>query len=195
MRNVNTFIGSPVERVEDLRFLRGRGQYVDDLVRPGQWHAAIVRSRVANGRLRSVDTAASLAVPGVHAVITAQDIARETGRPLPTIPFRRPNPRMTPYMQPVLADGVVRYVGEPVAVVLADSAERAEDGAQAVALDIEHLPTVADRRASGGGDVLLVAGSESNRAALFTATDGDVEAAFRDAAYTRREQFRVQRMT
>ena len=51
MRSVNTFIGSPVERVEDLRFLRGRGQYVDDLVRPGQWHAAIVRSSVAHGRI------------------------------------------------------------------------------------------------------------------------------------------------
>ena len=191
MRNVNTFIGAPVERVEDLRFLRGRGQYVDDLARPGQWHAAIVRSPVAHGRLRSVDTAAALAMPGVHAVITAQDV----GRPIPTIPFRRPNPRLTPYMQPVLADDVVRYVGEPVAVVLADSAERAEDGVAAVALDIEHLPAVADRRASARGDVLLVAGSESNRAALFIADDGDVEAAFRNAAYTRREQFRVQRMT
>jgi aerobic carbon-monoxide dehydrogenase large subunit len=191
MRNVNTFIGASVERVEDLRFLRGRGQYVDDLARPGQWHAAIVRSLVAHGRLKSVDTSAALAIPGVNAVITAEDV----GQPVPTIPFRRPNPRMTPYAQPVLADGVVRYVGEPVAVVLADSAERAEDGAQAVALDIEHLPTVADRRASGRGDVLLAAGSESNRAALFTANDGDVEAAFRNATYTRREQFRVQRMT
>src|SRR5262245_44681077 len=120
MRNVNTFIGSPVERVEDLRFLRGRGQYVDDLVRPGQWHAAIARSGVAHERLRSGDTAGTLATPGVHAVITAQDLPR----PIPTIPFRRPNARMTPWMQPVLADDVVRYVGEPVAVVLAESAER-----------------------------------------------------------------------
>jgi carbon-monoxide dehydrogenase large subunit len=95
----------------------------------------------------------------------------------------------------VLADGIVRYVGEPVAVVLADSAEHAEDGAQAVALDIEHLPAVADRHLSARGDVLLIAGTDSNRAALFTAHEGDVDAAFRNAAYTRREQFRVQRMT
>jgi aerobic carbon-monoxide dehydrogenase large subunit len=195
MRNVNTFIGSPVERVEDLRFLRGRGQYVDDLVRPGQWHAAIVRSPVAHGRLRSLDTAEALAMPGVHAVITADDIAQDMGRPLPTIPFRRPNPRMTPYMQPVLADDVVRYVGEPVAVVLADSAELAEDAAQAVVLDIEHLSVVADRQASARGETLLVAGTESNRAGLFTANAGDIETAFRKAAYRRREQFRVQRMT
>jgi carbon-monoxide dehydrogenase large subunit len=191
MRNVNTFIGSPVERVEDLRFLRGRGQYVDDLVRPGQWHAAIVRSSVAHGRLRSVDTAAALALPGVHAVLTAQDL----GRPIPTIPFRRPNPTIAPYAQPVLADDVVRYVGEPVAVVLADSPEQAEDGAQAVLLDIEHLPALADRHASVRAATLLIAGTESNCASMFTADAGDTDTAFRNAAYTRREQFRVQRMT
>src|SRR5688500_609308 len=114
MRNVNTFIGSPVERIEDLRFLRGRGQYVDDLARPGQWHAAVVRSSVAHGRLRAVDTAAALAMPGVHAVLTAQDLPR----PIPTIPFRRPSEAIAPFAQPVLADNIVRYVGEPVALVL-----------------------------------------------------------------------------
>ena len=90
MRQLNTFIGSPVERVEDLRFLRGRGQYVDDLVRPGQWHAAVVRSPVAHGRIWAIATQPALASPGVHAVITAQDI----GRPVPTVPFRRPNFRV-----------------------------------------------------------------------------------------------------
>src|SRR5262244_62568 len=104
MRNVNTFIGSPIERVEDLRYLRGRGQYVDDLVRPGQWHAAMVRSPVAHGRLRAIDAA-------------AQDL----DRPIPKIPFRRPSDTIVPYAQPVLADDVVRYVGEPVAMVLAEA--------------------------------------------------------------------------
>src|SRR5947207_258412 len=138
MRQVNTLIGRPVERVEDLRFLRGRGQYVGDLDRPGQWHAAIVRSSVAHGRLRSVDASAALAMPGVHAVITASDI----GADIPTIPFRRPNPTIAPFAQPVIAREVVRYVGEPVAVVLADSAEFAEDAAGAVTLDIEHKQAV-----------------------------------------------------
>jgi carbon-monoxide dehydrogenase large subunit len=191
MRRVNTFIGSPVERVEDLRFLRGRGQYVDDLVRPDQLHAVIVRSPLAHGRIGSVDTAAALAMSGVHAVITARDI----GRPIPIIPFRRPNPTIAPYAQPVLADDVVRYVGEPVAVVLADSPELAEDAAQTVGLDLEELPVVADRHASARGNVLLMPGTESNCAAVFTANAGDVDAAFRQATYTRREQFRVQRMT
>jgi carbon-monoxide dehydrogenase large subunit len=191
MRRLNTFIGSPVERVEDLRFLRGRGQYVDDLERDGLWHAAIVRSPVAHGRIRSIDTAAALAMPGVNAVLTAQDI----GRPIPIIPFRRPNPTIAPYAQPVIADKVVRYVGEPIAMVLADSAELAEDAAQAVTFDIEHLPVVADRHVSAKGDVLLVEGTITNCATMFTATTGDVESAFRAAAYTHREQFRVQRMT
>src|SRR5579872_3136882 len=123
MRRSNTFIGSPVERVEDLRFLRGRGRYVADLVSPGQWHAAIVRSPVAHGRLRAIDTGVARSMPGVHAVITADDLPR----PVPKIPFRRPSPAIAPYAQPVLADGVVRYVGEPIAMVLADSAELAED--------------------------------------------------------------------
>ena len=107
--------------------------------------------------------------------MTAQDI----GRPIPIIPFRRPNPTIAPYAQPVLAEDVVRYVGEPVAVVLADSPERAEDGAQAVAVDIEHLPPVADRHASVRGDVLLFAGTGSNCASVFTADAGDADAAFR----------------
>ena len=102
MKRTNKFIGSPVERVEDLRYLRGRGQYVDDLVRPGQWHAAIVRSPVAHGRLRAIDTATARSMPGVHAVVTARDL----DRPISKIPFRRPSPAIVPYAQPVLVFGL-----------------------------------------------------------------------------------------
>src|SRR5260370_28821535 len=164
MRRVNTFIGSPVERVEDLRFLRGRGQYLDDLTRAGQWHAAIVRSPVAHGRIRSIDTAAALAMPGVNAVLTAADI----GKPIPTIPFRRPNPTIAPYAQPVIAHEIVRYVGEPLALVLADGAELAEDAAAAVAFDIHHWPVVTDWQASAHGEVLLFTDTPGNCAALIT---------------------------
>jgi carbon-monoxide dehydrogenase large subunit len=191
MRRVNTFIGSPVERVEDRRMLLGRGQYLDDYSRPGQWHAAIVRSPVAHGRIRSIDTSPALAMPGVRAVVTARDI----GGPIPIIPFRRANPTIAPYAQPVIAGTVVRYFGEPVAMVLADSAELAEDAVQAVVVDIEPLSTVIDRHASAKGDPILIAGTTTNCASVFTAASGDVGAAFRDAPYTRREQFRVQRMT
>jgi aerobic carbon-monoxide dehydrogenase large subunit len=191
MRRANTFIGSPVERVEDLRFLRGCGQYLDDLSRERQWHAVIVRSPVAHGRVRAIDTAAARAMPGVNAVLTAADI----GAPIPTIPFRRPNPTIAPYAQPVIAAEVVRYVGEPLAVVLADSAELAEDAAAVVALDIAHLPALTERRASARGDVLLFSGTDTNRAAFITAGKGDVDAAFRAAPYTRRETFRTQRLS
>src|SRR5580692_8297908 len=191
MRRANTFIGSPVERVEDLRFLRGRGQYLDDLTRAGEWHAVIVRSPVAHGRLRSIDTAAARAMPGVNAVLTAADV----GPSIPTIPFRRPIPAIAPYAQPVIAQAVVRYVGEPLAVVLADGAELAEDAAAAVAFEIDHLPAVTDRHTSARGDVLLFEGTGSNRAALITASKGDVESAFRAAAHTRRETFRTQRLS
>src|SRR5580704_16608671 len=166
MRSPNTFIGSPVERVEDLRFLRGRGQYLDDRSRAGQWHAAIVRSPVAHGRIRAIDTTAALAMRGVNAVLTAADI----GKPIPTIPFRRPNPTIAPYAQPVIADAVVRYVGEPIAMVLADGAELAEDAAAAVAFDIDHWPAITDWQTSVKGEVLLFAGTPGNCAALVTAS-------------------------
>jgi aerobic carbon-monoxide dehydrogenase large subunit len=72
----NTYIGAPVERVEDLRFLRGRGEYIDDIQRDGQWHAVIFRSAVAHARIKSIDVSAALAMPRVHAVLTAEDIGR-----------------------------------------------------------------------------------------------------------------------
>src|SRR5262252_7469210 len=140
----NTYIGTPIERIEDLRFLRGRGSFLDDLSRSGQWHASFVRSPLAHGTIRGIDTRAALAIRGVRAVIAGADI----GPTIPTIPFRRPNPTIAPYAQPVIATKVVRYVGEPVAMVLADAPELAEDAALAVELDIAPLPVVADRRAS-----------------------------------------------
>ncbi|MBV8534165.1 MAG: xanthine dehydrogenase family protein molybdopterin-binding subunit, partial [Alphaproteobacteria bacterium] len=142
MRTVNSFIGSPVQRIEDLRFLRGRGQYVDDLVRPNQLYAAILRSSVAHGRVRSIDVTAALAIPGVQRVITARDI----GPKVPTIVIRlQPLPQLEPFQQPVIAHDKVRYVGEPLAVVLAESFAIAEDALEHIAVDIEPLPAVADR--------------------------------------------------
>src|SRR5437879_365610 len=83
MKPTNLLVGSAVERLEDLRFLRGRGQYVDDLRRDGILHAAILRSSVAHGRIRAIDAAAALALAGVRAVITAADM----GAAVPIIPM------------------------------------------------------------------------------------------------------------
>ena len=187
----NAYVGSAVERVEDLRFLRGQGCFLDDMSRDGAWHAAVLRSPVAHGRIVRLDPAAALAVPGVHGVITAADIPGA----MPTIPFRRPNPTIAPYAQPVIADGTVRYVGEPVALVVAETAETAEDALAAIALEVDALPAVVDWRSSAAGDTLLFAGTGGNVAAVFTARRGDTEAAFRDAPYVRRERLSVQRQT
>jgi len=191
MKPVNTYIGSPVQRIEDIRFLRGRGQYIDDMARDGQWHAAIVRSPAAHGRIAKIDAARARNIPGIHAVITAADLPT----PIPRIPFRRPNPTIAPFAQPVMASGKVRYVGEPVAMVLAESAELAEDALQEISVEIETLPAIVDWRASVAGATLLFDDSNTNVAATFTVHGGDADAAFARAPYVRRERFSVQRHT
>ncbi len=104
----NAFIGSAVERREDLRFLRGRGQYVDDLSPDGLLYAVIFSSPVAHGRVLSIDPSAALRVPGVHAVITARDMPEGP----PIIPMRlQPLPEFKPFEQLVIADNKVRYRG------------------------------------------------------------------------------------
>ena len=186
----NSLIGSPIERLEDLRFLRGRGEYIDDVVRPRLLHAAILRSPTAHGRIRKIDAAAALALSGVHAVLTAADF----GSSVPKIPLRQePLPAFRPYEQPVIAVDRVRYVGEPVAVVIADSAGVAEDALERVNLDIEHLAAVTSREASASDEILLFDGTTTNRPITLTAVRGDADAAFREADYVRRERFVVQR--
>ncbi|MGH7039698.1 MAG: xanthine dehydrogenase family protein molybdopterin-binding subunit, partial [Stellaceae bacterium] len=191
MTLTNRYIGSPVERVEDLRFLRGRGEYVGDLARPGMVHAALLRSPMAHGHIRRLDAAPALAVPGVRAVITAAEIGA-----IPRIPLRlQTSPATEPFRQPVIAADRVRYAGEPVALVLADSPALAEDGVEAIRLEIDELPVVADRHIAARHEILLFDEAGTNLAMKFTALKGDADAAFRDAPYTRRGSFRVQRHT
>jgi carbon-monoxide dehydrogenase large subunit len=186
------YIGRPVERLEDLRFLQGQGQYVDDLTRDGLLHAAIFRSPFAHGRILSIDVSAARALPGVRDVITAAEI----GEPLPRIPLRmEPQPALNRFEQTVIAQHKVRYVGEPVVLVVADSAAIAEDAAGAILVDIEPLPAVTDRASSAAGDVLLFEEHGTNVAIMLTGVRGDAAAAFQAADYVRRERFRVQRHT
>ena len=187
----NRLIGSPVERVEDWRFLRGRGEFVDDVKRGATLHAAILRSSVAHGRIRSIDTSNAVQLPGVHAVITAADIGV-----VAVIAMRQELlPEYVHFQQPVIAHGKVRYVGEPVAVVVADNAALAEDALDAIEINIESLPVVASRAASRTDTTLLYEARGSNLAGTLTALRGDADTAFRDAAYVRRERFEVQRFT
>jgi carbon-monoxide dehydrogenase large subunit len=189
-RSLNTFVGSPVERIEDLRLLRGRGQFVDDLAPEGLLHAAILRSPVAHGRIRAIDTAPARARPGVLAVITASDIGDE----VPVIPMRQEAlPALRFYLQPVIAQYKVRYVGEPVAMVVAQSPALAEDALELIGLDIEALPAAASRDAARRDEVILFEQAGTNIATTITAVRGDIDKAFRDAPYVRREHFKVQR--
>jgi carbon-monoxide dehydrogenase large subunit len=186
----NTHIGAAIERREDLRFLRGRGRYVDDLAPSGLLHAVILRSAVAHGRIRAIDASRALRVPGVHAVITAADMP---GGP-PMIPMRlQPLPEFKPFWQPVIAADKVRYVGEPIALVLAASAAIGEDALEAIAVDIEPLPAVTDRAGAETRASLLFEPHGSNCALTFRALRGDAAAAFATAPYRRRERFKVQR--
>ena len=186
----NTYIGTPMERREDLRFLRGRGEYVDDLAVDGLLFAVILRSSVAHGRLVAVDTSAALKRPGVHAVITASDMPDG----VPIIPMRlQPLPEFKPFEQPVIAHDKVRYVGEPIAVVLADSVATAEDALEAIAVEIEALAPVADCKSATQGASLLFETVGTNRSLVFRARKGDADAAFRDAPYVRRERMRTGR--
>ena len=192
MSQRDAYVGQAVERLEDLRLLTGRGQYVDDLTREGLLHAAILRSSVAHGRIRSIDTTAARALRGVHAVITAVDI----GERVPTIPLRMESrPELARFEQPVIAHGKVRYVGEPMALVVAESAAIAEDAVGTIVVDIELLPAVMTREASIAGEVLLFEEHGTNHAITLTGVKGDADAAIRDADYVRRERFRVQRHT
>src|SRR5271169_5222545 len=176
----NTFIGSPVERREDLRFVRGRGEYVDDLNPAGLLHAVILRSGIAHGRIRSIDATTALKIAGVHAVVTAQDMQ---GGP-PVIPMRlQPLPEFKPFEQPVIAAGKVRYVGEPIALVLADSAAIGEDALEHVAVDVEPLPPVTSCAAAARGDRLLFEAERTNRSMIFTAACGDADAVFAHAPH------------
>src|SRR5579872_5725795 len=196
MRTVNSFVGQPIERLEDLRLVRGRGQYVDDLARKDMLHAAILRSSVGHGRIRSIDTAAALALPGVHAVITAAYITADLNGRLPVVPMRlQPMPEFEPFAQPVMARDKVRYVGEALAMVLADSAAIAEDGVAAIDVEIEPLPTICNWQVSTKNEILLFEECGTNIPMKFRAVLGDADAAFKDAPYRRRERFSTQRHT
>ncbi len=180
----NTFIGAPMERREDLRFLRGRGIYVDDLAPANLLYAVILRSSVAHGRIKSIDASAALKIKGVHSVITAKDMP---GSP-PIIAMRlQPLPEFKPFEQPVIAHDKVRYVGEPLAVVLASSVAIGEDALEHIAVDIDDLPAFSDWHVGAENKSLLFEAAGTNRSLIFYSRKGDADAAFAKAPYIRRE--------
>src|SRR6185436_13764748 len=137
-------IGQPVMRFEDPRLLRGHGRYINDVNLPGQAHAVFVRSPHAHATIRSIDTDAAKAAPGVVAVYTGHDVKADgLGMPKANMPRKRPDgkPMFAPQRPPLVTDRV-RYVGDPVAMVIADTLAQAKDAAELVEIDYEALPSV-----------------------------------------------------
>ncbi len=179
-----------MERVEDLRMVRGAGQYVADVNRPNQLYAVILRSSIAHGVIRAINSKDALGLEGVHAVLTGKDF----GNTVPKIPLRlQPLPQLETFHQPVIADGKVRYVGEPIAVVVADSQAIAEDALDLISIDIDSLPAIANRNHAEAKKSLVFEEHGSNVAITWHAFKGNADEAFKNAEYVRREKFQVQR--
>ena len=163
-------IGQSVSRLEDLALVTGAGRFIADMSLPFQLHMRIVRSPVSHGRLLGIDGSRALAMPGVVAVWTSEDIAD-----VPPVDFRDPSAEaLLPYRQPVLARERVRYVGEPVAAVFAQDAYVAEDAADLVTLEIEHLPALI----SASMQPAEFAKGQSTEATVLRHSYGDIERAF-----------------
>src|SRR5262245_51385724 len=166
-------IGRSVPRLEDRPLVTGRGRFAADMSFPHQLHMRIVRSAHAHGRIVSIDRAAALALPGVVAVWTFDDVAD-----VPPIDFRLTRIEgLEPYRQHVLAKQRVRYVGEPVAAVFADDPYTAEDAADLVTVEVEDLPVLLAADAPTGE----FEPGRSTEPTLIHKEYGDVDAAFRAA--------------
>jgi len=137
-------IGTPVRRKEDYRFVTGQGTYTDDINRPGQVHAYILRSPHAHAEIRSIDTKAAASAPGVSAVFTGADMTGIGGLPCGWLVNSKDGSPMKEPPHPVLANGRVRHVGDPVAVVIADTLGQARDAAEKIAIDYAVEPAAVD---------------------------------------------------
>jgi carbon-monoxide dehydrogenase large subunit len=154
-----SILGTRVVRTEDQNFLTRGATYTEDLVEPalvGALHATFVRSPIAHARIESIDASAALELPGVIAVLTAADFA--------SMQPQKPALPMYPESmgQPLLADGVVRHVGEAVALVLTEDRYAGEDAAELVSVDYDPLPVVVDPRAAATNEVLLFPAAGTN---------------------------------
>jgi carbon-monoxide dehydrogenase large subunit len=187
--SVRSWIGEALPRVEDERFLKGKAQYVGDMRLPDMLHAAFVRSAYAHGYLRGIDTETAKSAPGVRAVITGTDLEGATD-PFPL--FGR-DADLVPVLHPVLARDRVRYVGEPVALVVADTAEQATDAAEWVTMDIEELPALVDPRKAQTAPPLHDEAPD-NVLLRLRLRSGDLDAAFAAAHAVVRQTVRIPRL-
>ena len=189
---MTTYTGQSIKRFEDHRLLTGQSSYVDDMTRPGMLHALIIRSPHGHARIRSIDASAALALPGVAAVITAQDIAD-----IAVLPTRESADadELNPPRHPALAVDKACYAGQPVAIVLAENIYTAEDAVELVAIDYEILPAVIDPREATSDEAPVIHEQFGSNVVLRTVNaGGDLDGAFAEADCVITQRFDVQRV-
>ena len=184
------YVGASIKRKEDDRLLRGSGRFVGDVKRPGMLHAAILRSSWPHGKLKGIDTEQARRCPGVVAIVTFADLGN-----VKPIPMRlAPRDDLIRALQKPLASDRVRYVGEPLAVVIAESRYQAEDALELIEVEIDELEAVVDaRRAVEQGAPILHPAVPDNNAGHFVEKTGDVERALAGADIVLEEEFYIQR--
>jgi carbon-monoxide dehydrogenase large subunit len=187
--SAHPLVGQPLTRREDARLLTGRGRYIADIARDGMLHAAVLRSPRPHGRIRRIDPAKAIALPGVVGVFTAADFA---GFLKPIRPRIGALPGFENFLQLPIATDEVRYVGEPVAVVAAENPYVAEDALALISVEIDELPAVLTWAEAQNASTLVHARAGTNIARIAVGR-GDADAAFATAPYARRERFSVQR--
>ena len=182
------WFGASVLRKEDPDLLTGRGRFVDDIKLAGMLHAVVLRSPYAHAAIRGIDKSAALALPGVHAVFSYADLPEPMRRQ--TVPLLVPSPTIKQVFMPYcLAKDEACFVGEPVAIVVAESRYLAEDAAALVAVDFESLPAASDcAEALSGGAPVAHRKSPDNLAAFIPISVGNTDAAFAEAAHVFRER-------
>ena len=177
-------IGASVSRLEDQRFLQGNGRFVDDIQLPHMLHAAVLRSPYAHAMIREIDADDAREMSGVTAVYTFADLPPD----LQPIPVRlNPYGSLEPFLQFPLANDKVRYVGEPVALVIAESRYRAEDALDHIFVSYDPLPVTVDVEQET--DAVLFAAAPDNVASHFTMETGDVVGAFEKADHVVKARF------
>jgi len=176
-------IGAPVRRKEDYRFLTGNGQYTDDVTLPHQSYGYFLRSPHAHARIRSIDTSAALAMPGVVAVLTGDDMAADKvgGLPCGWLIHSIDGTPMKEPPHPALAHGKVRHVGDQVALVIAETLQQARDAAEAIDVDYDELPAVVNPADAASASTLVHDDVPANTS--YTWGHGDKAAT--DAAFAR----------
>ena len=189
------YLGQPLKRFEDARLLIGNGLFIDDIKLPDMLYAVVVRSIHAHARIRSIDTSDAISLAGIVEVLTGQDLVGV----LSNIPVREMGDRsvdeFNPPGHPVLAQDKVCYVGQPVAVVVADDPYLARDGAESVIVEYDVLTPVTDPEQAANLETPIIHADIGTNVAIRSVQEGgDIEWAFKEADHVVHQRFQIQRL-